>query len=41
MQPAEINYEVHNKEVLAIVAAFKEWKRYLEELRHQIVWYTP
>jgi hypothetical protein len=24
MQPAEINYEMHDKEMLAIVAAFKE-----------------
>ena len=40
MQPAEINYEVHDKELLAIVAAFKEWKRYLEGAQHQVVIYT-
>ena len=25
MTPAEINYEIHEKELLAIVACFKEW----------------
>jgi len=27
---AEINYEIHDKEMLAVVSAFKEWRRYLE-----------
>ena len=40
MQLAEINYEVHDKELLAIVAAFKEWKRYLEGAQHQVLIYT-
>jgi hypothetical protein len=34
MEPAEINYEIHDKEMLAIVAALKEWKRYLEGAKH-------
>jgi transposase InsO family protein len=34
--PAEINYEIHDKELLAIVDAFKHWRRYLEGAHHQI-----
>jgi transposase InsO family protein len=40
MQPAEINYEIHDKEMLAIIAAFKEWRRYLEGAAHMIRVYT-
>ena len=29
LNPAERNYEIHDKELLAIVEAFREWKRYL------------
>jgi len=29
-QPAEINYEIHDKELLAIVDAFKYWRRYCQ-----------
>ena len=36
----EINYEIHDKELLAITAAFKEWRRYLEGARHKISVYT-
>jgi len=35
-QPAEINYEIHDKELLAIVDAFKHWRRYCEGAVHQI-----
>jgi hypothetical protein len=28
--PAEINYEIHNKELLAVVDSFKIWRKYLE-----------
>jgi len=28
MKPAECNYDVHNKVLLAIVQALKEWRRY-------------
>ena len=29
LNPAERNYEIHDKELLAILEAFKEWKHYL------------
>ena len=40
MDKAEVNYEIHNKEMLAIVTAFKEWCRYLEGENHQVKIYT-
>lgn len=36
MSPAELNYDIHDKELLAIVAAFKQWKVYLEGPKHQV-----
>ena len=36
LQPAEMNYEIYDKEMLAIVEAFKEWRAYLEGAQHQI-----
>ena len=36
MNKHEINYEIHDKELLAITSAFKEWKRYLAVARHKI-----
>ena len=30
LTPAELNYEIYDKELLAIVAAFEEWRAYLE-----------
>ena len=36
----EINYEIHNKELLEITSAFKEWRPYLEGARHNINVYT-
>jgi len=35
-QPAEINYEIHDKELLAVVDAFKHWRCYCEGVTHQI-----
>ena len=40
MNKHEINYEIHEKELLAITAAFKEMRRYLEGARHKISVYT-
>lgn len=37
MTPAEINDNIHDKELLAIVSAFKIWRAYLEGARHQIL----
>ena len=35
-QPADIDYEIHDKELLAIVDAFKHWRRYCEGAVHQV-----
>jgi len=35
-QPAEINYEIHDKELLAIVDAFKHWRRFWKRAIHQV-----
>jgi hypothetical protein len=37
---AEINYEIHNKELLTIVDSFKAWRRYLEGLLHMVQVFT-
>ena len=34
--PAEINYEIYDKEMFAIVSAFKEWHAYLEGAHYQV-----
>ena len=34
--PAEINYEIHDKELLAVVDCFKVWRRYLEGAMHTV-----
>ena len=36
----ELNYDIHDKELLAIVDAFEEWREYLEGSRHPIVVYS-
>ena len=36
MSPAEANYDIHDKELLAIVAAFQEWRVYLEGPKHPV-----
>ena len=40
MNKHEINYDIHDKELLAITAAFKERRRYLQGARHKISLYT-
>ncbi|GME32536.1 reverse transcriptase domain protein [Neofusicoccum parvum] len=39
MTPLELNYDIHDKELLAIVTAFKEWRHYLEGATHQVMVY--
>ena len=36
----ELNYNIHNKELLAIVEAFREWRVYLEGPNHIVEVYT-
>jgi len=36
MVPAEQNYEIADKELLAIVASLREWRPYLEGANYQI-----
>jgi hypothetical protein len=38
--PAEINYKIHDKELLAIVDSFKAWQRYLEGSLHMVQVFT-
>jgi RNase H-like domain found in reverse transcriptase/Reverse transcriptase (RNA-dependent DNA polymerase)/Integrase zinc binding domain/Chromo (CHRromatin Organisation MOdifier) domain len=39
LTPAELNYDVHDKELLAIVVAFKQWRVHLEGPTHTVkVW---
>src|ERR1700712_5426941 len=40
LNPAERNYEIHEKELLAILEAFKEWKHYLVRSEKPITVYT-
>ena len=37
---AEINYEIHDKEFLAIVDSFQEWRHFLEGATHPVTVYT-
>ena len=37
---AEIKYEIHNKELLAIIDVFEEWRHLLEGARHTVTIYT-
>ena len=36
MIPAETRYETHDGELLAIVEAFKTWRQYLEDCKHEV-----
>jgi len=37
--PININYEIHDKELLAIMDAFEEWCHILEGVQHEITMY--
>jgi hypothetical protein len=38
--PIEINYEIHDKKLLAIVDTFEEWCHLLEKAQHKIIVYS-
>jgi len=40
MDQSEINYNIHETELFRIVAALKQWRRYLNRAHHQIPIYT-
>src|SRR5215471_9510284 len=40
LTPAELNYEIYDKEMLAIIVAIKEWRAYLEGAAHPFTVYT-
>jgi hypothetical protein len=38
--PTDMNYEIHDKELLVIVDAFEEWHHLLEGAQHEIIVYS-
>lgn len=40
MSPAEMNYEIHDKEMLAIVVALEDWRHYLQGGKFPVLIYT-
>ncbi|KAJ2891394.1 hypothetical protein MKZ38_000508 [Zalerion maritima] len=36
----ELNYQIHDKELMAIIEAFREWKHYLTGTKHPVKVYT-
>ena len=40
LSPAEINYPIYDKELLAVVAAFKHWRVYVEGAQHPVKVFT-
>ncbi|KAE8206768.1 hypothetical protein CF327_g7494, partial [Tilletia walkeri] len=40
MDPAELNYEIHDKEMLAIVDTLQEWRHLLQDPRHTVTIFT-
>src|SRR5204863_6059060 len=36
LSPAEQNYDIHDKELLAIMDAFKHWRHYLQGAKHEV-----
>jgi len=39
-QPAEVNYKIHDKKLLAVVDTFKHWRPYREGATHQVQVYS-
>jgi hypothetical protein len=40
MEPAQLNYDIHDKEMLAIVKALREWRAELEGLQAPFMVYS-
>jgi hypothetical protein len=40
MTASELTYDIYDKEMLAIVSVFKEWRRYLEGAEHPILMFS-
>jgi hypothetical protein len=40
MDTAKINYEIHDNDMVAVVSAFQEWRRYTERAAHTISVFT-
>ena len=40
MTESKSNYDIHNKELLAIVEALHQWRVYLKEAKHPVQIYT-
>ena len=39
LSPVERNYEIHDKEMLAIIRALEEWRHFLEGVKHRVeIW---
>jgi len=39
LSPVERNYEIHDKEMLAIIHALEEWRHFLKGARHPVeIW---
>lgn len=39
LSPVERNYEIHNKEMLAIIRSLQEWRHFMEGAEHQVeIW---
>jgi RNase H-like domain found in reverse transcriptase len=40
MTEPELNYDIHDKELLAVIEAFREWRVYLEGAKYPVQVYT-
>ncbi len=39
LSPVEQNYEVHNKELLAVMRSLEQWRHFLEGAKHSVeIW---
>jgi len=36
LSPVKWNYEIHDKEMLAIIRALEEWRHFLERAQHPV-----